>query len=261
MTTSATDWAGLTARAHANYLDLFRTFARLSPDGAIEEDEDLLLVRTGPLLPTFNTAHVLRPPAAFATVLERVQAFYRPHGQGWGLTTVDAVTEQCTAEADRLRLRPLFTEPGMILTPLTDAPVTTAGLEIRAAATPQDLLVYNDTMTAGFGGSPWAMPPVLETRRLLDEPGLWHFIGLLNGEPVATAMCLARDGIAGIFNVSTVPAYRRLGIGEAITRHAAIAGRDHGCTAAALQASAMGEPVYRRMGFQEMNRYTVWIPW
>ena len=36
--------------------------------------------------------------------------------------------------------------------------------------------------------------------------------------------------------------------------------RDWGCTAAVLQSSEMGYPVYRSMGFEEVTRYVRFMP-
>jgi ribosomal protein S18 acetylase RimI-like enzyme len=55
--------------------------------------------------------------------------------------------------------------------------------------------------------------------------------------------------------VGTVPAARRLGLGELCTRWAADAGFMLGAVAVVLEASEQGEPIYRRMGFDERSRY------
>jgi ribosomal protein S18 acetylase RimI-like enzyme len=61
--------------------------------------------------------------------------------------------------------------------------------------------------------------------------------------------------VAGIYNVTTPPAYRRRGIGTALTAAALLAGRDRALRTGILQATAEGEPVYRRMGFTTVGEY------
>jgi predicted GNAT family acetyltransferase len=78
--------------------------------------------------------------------------------------------------------------------------------------------------------------------------------------PVATAMRFSSHRIAGVFNVSTIPEYRRRGIGEAMTWRAAVDGLAEGCIASALQASEMGLPIYQRMGYRQVLTYQVWLP-
>jgi predicted acetyltransferase len=63
-------------------------------------------------------------------------------------------------------------------------------------------------------------------------------------------MALCSHGVAGIYWVGTVPDARRRGLAEIATRAAGNAGFERGMRVAALQASAMGYPVYLRMGYE-----------
>jgi GNAT superfamily N-acetyltransferase len=53
-----------------------------------------------------------------------------------------------------------------------------------------------------------------------------------------------------VFSVATPPEHRRRGYGGAISAHAARMGFEQGSDLAWLQTSDLGEPVYRRLGFQ-----------
>ncbi len=76
-----------------------------------------------------------------------------------------------------------------------------------------------------------------------------HFVGYLDGEPVATTSLLLCGDLAGVYHVVTLPPARGRGIGRAITVAALQYARDTGATHAALQASEMGFSVYRAIGF------------
>jgi hypothetical protein len=248
----------LVQRADANYQELYRLMARLSPDGAVVEDGELLLARTGPLLPFLNGATVLRPPADPEAALARAASFYAQAGQSWALITSDATSDVMEPVA-RAAGRTPRESPGMVLSPIGAPPSVPPGLLIEAVRDVGGLHRYNDTMTAGFGGE-WARAAILDTGVLLGVPELTHYVGLLDGEPVATAMRFSSHRIAGVFNVSTVPEARRRGIGEAITWRAAVDGLAEGCIASALQASEMGFPIYQRMGYCQVLTYKVWLP-
>ena len=58
------------------------------------------------------------------------------------------------------------------------------------------------------------------------------------------------SGIAGIFDVATVPRFRRQGLASAITHAAMTLAREVGYGRACLQASAMGVSLYQRLGFR-----------
>lgn len=248
----------LLRRADENYRELFRTLARLTPHGVIQEDDELLLVRAGPSLPLNNVAIVKRPPTDPAGVLARAEAFFAAYGQRCALSAAGSAAEamaRTLAAAGRLD----DPSPGMILSPLAGEPPPVPGLSIQIVRDLATLRRYNDTMTAGFGNA-WAVGEILNKRALLDAPDLTHYIAYADVLPVATAMRYTSHRIAGVFNVSTVPAYRRRGIGAALTWRAALDGLAEGCIASALQASVMGEPVYRRMGYRAALDYHLWLP-
>jgi len=66
-------------------------------------------------------------------------------------------------------------------------------------------------------------------------------------------------GVAGVYNVATLAAYRRRGLGEGMTAHAAQEGARAGCRMASLQSSEMGLPVYTRMGFRTVAGYRTFV--
>ena len=55
--------------------------------------------------------------------------------------------------------------------------------------------------------------------------------------------------------MSTVSGARRRGLGEACTRWVSRAAFEQGARVVLLQASMMGEAIYRRMGFTALSRY------
>jgi ribosomal protein S18 acetylase RimI-like enzyme len=250
--------AWLARRADANYRELFRAMARISPDGRVEEDGDLLLVRTGPLLPLFNAAIVKRVPAEPEALFHRATTFFAASSQRWALVAADDAADAMAATAANAG-RCRDASPGMVLTPPVGAPPAPAGLRIEVVRDTAMLRTYNETMTAGFGNE-WAAGAMLETNALLDVPDLVHYAGFVADVPVATAMRFISHRMAGVYNVSTVPEYRRRGIGEAMTWRAALDGLAEGCLASSLQASEMGLTMYRRMGYQTVTAYSLWLP-
>jgi ribosomal protein S18 acetylase RimI-like enzyme len=64
-----------------------------------------------------------------------------------------------------------------------------------------------------------------------------------------------RGEVGGIYMVGTRPDARRRGLGEAVTAVATNDLFDDGSRVVVLQASAMGEPIYARMGFRRFTTY------
>ncbi len=65
-------------------------------------------------------------------------------------------------------------------------------------------------------------------------------------------------GMGGLFAMAVVPAARNQGIGTALAWEACDLARQMGCHHIVLNATAMGEPVYRRVGFQSMGDGPSW---
>lgn len=134
------------------------------------------------------------------------------------------------------------------------------GYEIREIEDEATLLSFTEVMTLHlFHGTAEIVPAQRDLfRTLLFEPKLKFFAALSGGEAAATAVLFLDCGIAGIHGVATRPEHRGRGLGRTVTLAALLAGQRAGAEAAVLQASPQGEPVYRRMGFEETCRMAVY---
>lgn len=90
---------------------------------------------------------------------------------------------------------------------------------------------------------------------------VWHFAAWSDGQPIGQSvlhLTTGRYGVAGIFNVGIVPDARGRGIGKAVTSAALHFARDLGCQYALLNATEMGEPLYRALGFTSLGYGQTW---
>jgi ribosomal protein S18 acetylase RimI-like enzyme len=118
----------------------------------------------------------------------------------------------------------------------------------------QSMKTWCDTAVAGYGMPELVGPAFLDWfchYSLSPLAPLRHYIGWLNGRAVATASLLLAAGVAGIYNVATLPEARGHGIGTAMTLTPLLEARAEGYRVGVLQSSAMGLHLYRRLGFQE----------
>jgi GNAT superfamily N-acetyltransferase len=142
-------------------------------------------------------------------------------------------------------------EPGMAVK-LSDLrkPAAVPGLEITRVETDDALSTWEATLGRGFGEGEKEARWAAEVYRRLGYGDPWrHYLGLLDGDPVATTTVYLAAGAAGIYFVMTVPEARRRGVGAAIT-YAALQHADD-VEYGVLGSSPAGRSVYAGLGFRE----------
>ena len=74
-------------------------------------------------------------------------------------------------------------------------------------------------------------------------------------------MAYESDGVASLQWVGTVPAARTAGLGALVTVAATNLTFERGASSCSLQASPMGEPVYRGLGYETIYHYAEYVRW
>jgi ribosomal protein S18 acetylase RimI-like enzyme len=85
------------------------------------------------------------------------------------------------------------------------------------------------------------------------------YLALSDGKPVGTSQLFLSEGVAGIYNVTCIPEARGQGIGSAVTLAPLLEARQMGYQMGVLQASQKGYNVYRRLGFQDFGKLSIYL--
>jgi GNAT superfamily N-acetyltransferase len=78
------------------------------------------------------------------------------------------------------------------------------------------------------------------------------------GSAAAVALALHHDRDCGISFVATVPQARRKGLATKVMRQALHEARENGCTSTTLQATDVGERLYRNLGYRHLCVMQLW---
>ena len=146
-----------------------------------------------------------------------------------------------------------------------DAPPRESALSVEAVEDTATLAQWSQVLCDSFGaprpfGESFAEFAV--TIGLGPRSPFRHFLARVDGEPAATCSLFLGAGVAGIYDVSTLPERRKRGLGRLITLAAMHEARARGYRMAILHSSALGAGVYRALGFRDIcaiGQY-VWSP-
>ena len=84
------------------------------------------------------------------------------------------------------------------------------------------------------------------------------FVGYVNQQPAATGALFLHADVAGVWDVTTLPDFRNMGIATNMVRYSLFYAHDmHGYRTGVLTATKSGEKVYRKLGFQKLKEFFV----
>jgi GNAT superfamily N-acetyltransferase len=198
-----------------------------------------------------NQAFLLRPDRS-SVALDRIDAFFAG-GQAFLL-----VSPFPTGDL-RDRGLELMGHPPLMYRPIDGQapPPPPAELRVEEVADEGLLASFERTLIDAYPVHEWAsLPPGRAfPAALLGTSGVRFWTGSIDERTVCTASAAVHAGVNLVEYVSTDPACRGRGYGAALTWAAATA--EPGLPAILL-SSDDGRPVYRRMGFVAISRWTLW---
>lgn len=261
------DMASAAIAVEAN---LFAFFQHLHawPRLALHDGDECLSTISDLPYPLFNSVLRARLPRARAdaAIRERIDACRRR-----GVATL-WWTGPSSEPADldqRLLDHGFFLEPayGMAidLTTPSEPRHQASAFTIEPVFDRQTLGEWTKVLCEGFAAPQAfgeAFADLAETIGLGPDSPFRHFLARVDGQAAATCSIFFGAGVAGIYDVATLPACRRRGVAGVVTHAALGEASAAGCRMAILHSSAMGASVYRRAGFRDVCRIGqyVWAP-
>jgi hypothetical protein len=201
--------------------------------------------------PMLNWVLVKQPPSDWPALVEEVRDFL-PAG-----VAALFVSPFPTTDLAVLGLRLLGHPPIMLRPAAPDAPPPRTSLDVRLAETPDQLADAEGVLVEGYPLPDLAdLPPGDFYRSEFLGDSTVVFVGYADGSPVATAVAHSAAGVTVVENVAVLSAARGRGAGAAITWAATRAWPGQ---PAMLIASDDGQPVYERLGYLRLVRWTCWL--
>jgi hypothetical protein len=248
--------------ADLNFAESLREIARWRTDSEIIEQDDLLLIYGGDSTPMTNS--VIRvgdlacPPAD--QVMNRVGDYFGNRNYGYSLHLRRHIDSDLEALCPAMKMVRIFESPGMaIQEPIRnkDLPAEVSLKSIKDKSGTVDFASVTIDSYQSLGMARETGEVIFETAERMLRPHNHLVVAYQKEKPVSAAMIIFSHSIAGVYWVGTIESARKKGLAEACTIMVTNEAFRRGASCVILQASPFGEPIYRRLGFQEFTRY----PW
>ena len=218
------------------------------------EDENCHWFTSGFEFSFFNQVSIYNgDPEVFEKALERFYEQGLVHSVflgGGGLAHAEALKAKGYVNKGAVPLM------GYALDPQKDKHVLRDGLEVKRVLTEEDLAIIQQLASDGF-----EMSLELTERYTNGSLGIadsFRYYLLDNGVPVSTSHFIRIGTFLGCWDVATPKEHQRKGYGDELMRWVFATHAAMGDELVVLQASAAGQPLYRRLGYQFLEHIQGW---
>jgi ribosomal protein S18 acetylase RimI-like enzyme len=245
-----------------------RCFARATPECSVREMPGLLITDAAVESPVFNAAFLTAPIGDDPVELDRrvamAKVYFDARGRNWSFWLCD----EYLAPGMRGRAASILAArglsggaecPGMFASKLVPRKRDLPSVIAKRVGNAETRLEFCHITTVCF------RIPFETSLAIYNEPATWKtdftaYVGYLGDEPVATAATVNAAGAIGLYSIATLPEYQGRGIAERLTRDVITAAQPDGeSQPIVLQSTSQGDALYRRLGFREVTRISVYV--
>lgn len=238
----------------------FRSLSLSADGGSCEDVGGALCWYSTSFVPVFNGAAILDEADFTRTTIRQIEGYFKPRGRPYSIMTLDALVPHAARLIAPFNYVEYDTMPAMWLEgPPNNSPSASSDVWLSRVDSPVPLSVFRRILSTVFHLS---MPEVnlVLGERTLQIPHVRHYLGWLNNTPVGTATLVLLNGVAGVWNVGTLPEHRHKGVAASLMHGILKEARNLGYSKSMLLASNEGQPLYERMGYETLSHVQVFVP-
>ena len=193
-----------------------------------------------------------------------IARYFKPKTQRWSLWLCDDLLDPLLRRRAKyiladFGLRPITHPPGMIATTVQPASHTLPAVELHAVNDAALRRAFAEITSVVFE-IPFTIADAVYTQERAWQGAYQGFVGMADGRPVSMVAIVEAAGVYGVYSLATQSMFHRLGYGEATLRAAlaVVMGRG-GVRPVVLQSTEQGYSMYRRLGFRDATRFSVFL--
>ena len=243
-----------------NLAESYREDSRWSTNTDIAEQGDVLFVCGASTFPAVNFAirvgrQSQTPPELF---ISQAKEFFAKRKRSFTITVRKHIDQDLLAKCEDLKLYKIVEIPGMFIEKIIEEKPLPDGVTLKHVTDKSMVNDFAEAVALSFtrlGMPEEASRSIFSNTNAFLVPHIYAVVAYKDNKPASCAFALLSHGIAGIYYVGTVETARGIGLAEQCVRAVGNAAFKFGARFVILQASIYGEPVYKRMGYQESTRY------
>jgi hypothetical protein len=248
---------------HFNVIQYHRESPLWSAGGVVQENAGLLCYANASTFPILINGALRTDDSIDPDILIRqADNFFSDRARGFSLWIREEIDEDLEQAANRSGFVQLIRQPEMVCSEKLPSQPLPDGVEIKRVTNAEDVALFAHITASSF--SVYGMPldvahQAFSAPEQMLQPHIVALIAYVERRPVSCALTLVRDGVAGLYWVGTIEAYRKRGLATAVVRQITNVGFDLGAHISTLQATVMGEPVYKKLGYETIFYYRIYV--
>ena len=255
-------------RIDENLRTAMRFFGQATGSGEVSPLAGVVAIYSGIDYGVFNIAMLDGPIAPhsndFDSRLREAAHYFKGRTTRWSFWLCEDLLEPSDRRRARLSLgdfgfQAISHPPGMATSNLLPPVVDLPKLDVYPVSNKTLQNAFAEITALSFD------IPYDVARAVYAQDSAWRgayqgYVGFINGRPVSIVAIVVAAEAIGVYSLATDPSHRRRGCAEAVMR-AAVSDtqRRTGLERIVLQSTDVGYPLYRRMGFRDVTRFSLYL--
>lgn len=243
-----------------------RFFGEASGSGEVCSLDGSVAMFSGLDYGVFNIALLTRPAAdgELEKRLADLARYFRERTLRWSFWLCGDLLDAAARKRERhtfstFGMRAISEPPGMLAPALLPPVRPLPAIECHPVRDAAARAVFAEITAVSFD-IPYTVAHTVYSREEAWRGDYQGFVGMLDGRAVAIVAIVPTAEALGVYSLATMPSLRRQGYGEALLRAAAAEmQRRTGVSRLVLQSTDAGYAMYRRMGFRDVTKFTVYL--
>lgn len=239
-----------------NFIEKVTIAAKQGKDMLVTQTKDFVLVDSGMPSDTYNVCVVLNDEIDNKSILEQAISYFKNKKYPMALWCWDFLKEFKTMlDKSQLTLGEINIGMYAETNTLNPNPIIPSNCFLKAVENQNEIKAYGNIITTLFGEClegkciKLYYDSLSEKSLQLNNP-IKNYLGYMNGEAVCTGSAVFTRDSVGIYDIATLPEYRKHGLGSAMFHYILSDIKKNFNGLCVLQASEEGMGIYKKAGFE-----------